>query len=131
MQRVEAVLAPDQAEELKATTGEYTSAEDQKITYWPSPMRREPPRWLVEINDGIIRDLIKEVYDALNANLRSIAAMGVRAVLDRTFELAGADAEHGFAQKLASLESQGVISTSEKELLLIITDAGSAAAHRG
>lgn len=52
-------------------------------------------------------------------------------MLDKTFELAGADPNHGFAQKLTALEEQTVIAANEKELLLIMTDAGSAAAHRG
>jgi hypothetical protein len=56
--------------------------------------------------------------------------MGIRAALDRTFELAGADPAHGFAQKLAALEAQSVIGAEEKELLLIVTDAGSTASHR-
>jgi hypothetical protein len=83
------------------------------------------------VSDQVLHGLLEEVYEALDADLRSIAAMGLRAALDRTFELAGADPAFGFAQKLATLEAQKVIAANEKELLLIMTDAGSAAAHRG
>ena len=112
-------------------TGEYNPLFDPTTTYWPAPPRRKPPVWLVKIQDQVLRGLLEEVYNALDADLRSIAAMGVRAALDRTFELAGADPAHGFAQKLAALEEKDVIAAQEKELLLIMTDAGSAAAHRG
>ena len=36
-----------------------------------------------------------------------------------------------FPDKLKTLQSDGVISTREKEDLLVLTDAGGAAAHRG
>ena len=112
-------------------TGEYDPKFDPTTTYWPAPSRRKPPLWLVHLQDQVLRGLLEEVYEAIDADLRSIAAMGVRAALDRTFELAGADPAHGFAQKLAALEAQNVIAANEKKLLLIMTDAGSAASHRG
>lgn len=112
-------------------TGEYNSKFDPIITSWPTPFRRKPPVWLVRIQDQVLRGLLEEVYEAMDADLRSIAAMGIRAALDRTFELAGANPAHGFGQKLAALEAQSVIGAEEKELLLIMTDAGSAASHRG
>jgi Domain of unknown function (DUF4145) len=112
-------------------TGEYNPELDPTTTYWPAPSRRKPPVWLVYIQDQVLRGLLEEVYEAMDADLRSIAAMGIRAALDRTFELAGADPAHGFAQKLAALKEQNVIGAEERELLLIMTDAGSAASHRG
>jgi hypothetical protein len=87
--------------------------------------------WLVRIQNQVLRGLLEEVYEAMDADLRSIAAMGTRAVLDKTFDLAGADPRDGFAQKLATLETRGVIASEERKLLETITDAGSAAAHRG
>jgi hypothetical protein len=112
-------------------TGEYNPQFDPTTTYWPAPRRRKPPDWLVKVSDQVVRGLLEEVYTALDADLRSIAAMGLRAALDRTFDLAGAHPADGFAQKLAVLEAHGVIAAKEKEVLVIITDAGSAAAHRG
>ena len=112
-------------------TGEYSNVDDMEIEYWPAPSRREPPVWLLKIDDHVIRSLMDEIYSALDADLRTVGIMGIRAVLDRTFELAGADPTQGFAEKLTALEKLGVISRTEKELLLIITDAGSAASHRG
>jgi hypothetical protein len=112
-------------------TGEYNPQFDPTTTYWPAPSRRKPPVWLVKVNDQALRGLLEEVYEALNADLRSLAAMGIRAVLDRTFEFAGADPGDNFGKKLGALETQGHIGSREKADLLIMTDAGSAAAHRG
>jgi hypothetical protein len=117
--------------ELNRETGEYKHVLEPETTYWPAPSRRKLPRWVEEIGDRTLRDILKEVYAALNADLRIIAAMGVRAALDRTFELAGAEPALTFAGKLTALEERRVIGASEKELLLIMADAGSAASHRG
>jgi hypothetical protein len=115
-------------DDIDPKTGEYNPQFDPTTTYWPAAPRRKPPDWLVKVNDLPVRGLLEEVYKALDADLRSIAAMGLRAALDRTFDLAGAHPADGFAQKLAALEAQGVIAAEEKKVLLIITDAGSAAA---
>jgi Domain of unknown function (DUF4145) len=135
VQRVNFTFAPMSLSEddFDPKTGEYNPEFDPTTTYRPAPPRprRKPPAWLGKIQDQVIRGLLEEVYEALDADLRSIAAMGLRAVLDRIFEFAGADPELGFAKKLAALETQGDIGSREKENLLIMTDAGSAAAHRG
>jgi hypothetical protein len=62
-------------------TGEYNPQFDPTTTYWPAPSRRKPPAWLGKIQDQVIRALLEEVYEALDADLRSIAAMGLRAVI--------------------------------------------------
>lgn len=100
-------------------------------TYWPPPERRRKPSWTLQVQDDVVHRLLDEVYRALNDDLRTLAAMGVRALLDRTFELAGADAAAGFDEKLKSLTAEGVIGVRDKEALTIMTDAGSAASHRG
>lgn len=130
--RLKFISGADVDQYFDPATGEYSYAYAM-TSYWPSPQvpGREPPLWLEKIQDQVLHSLFEEVYAALKAELLSLAAMGVRAALDRTFELAGADPAHGFAQKLSALEAQGVIAAKEKELLLTMTDAGSAAAHRG
>src|SRR5690606_4361918 len=46
-------------------------------------------------------------------------------------ELAGADAGAGFEEKLRFLRQERIIGDSEHDILQVMTDAGSAAAHRG
>ncbi|MBM6577024.1 hypothetical protein KCP91_11615 [Microvirga sp. SRT01] len=57
--------------------------------------------------------------------------MGVRALLNRTFDLAGADAGADFDTKLRQLRGAGTVGEAELETLRVMTDAGSAAGHRG
>jgi hypothetical protein len=57
--------------------------------------------------------------------------MGVRTVFDRASELLGVDPTIPFTKKIDALFQGGKIGAEECETLSILTDAGSAAAHRG
>jgi hypothetical protein len=114
-------------------TGEWEPYLPSTETFWPSPVRREQPTWIGKIaaaNSGLA-DLLSDVYGALDADLRVPAAIALRTVFDSSTELLGIDAAKGFAEKLNDLQSLGKISSDEKTILETLTDAGSAAAHRG
>jgi hypothetical protein len=66
----------------------------------------------------------------LDADHRILAAIGARAAIDRTTVLRGATESLGYSQKLDELQERGFISEQDKEILLILTDAGSASVHR-
>jgi len=101
------------------------------MTYWPAPTRRKRPEWIHQLEDDTLRDLLDEVYGALDADHRVLAAIGTRTALDRAMVLKGAMESSGFSEKLTELKKAGVISHQEQDLLTTLTDAGSAAAHRG
>lgn len=129
--RRDSYFSEDEDHEQDPVTGEWTTVLRPTSTYWPPPERRRKPSWILQVQDDVIHRLLGEVYGALNNDLRTLAAMGVRALLDRTFELAGAEPAAGFEEKLKWLTAEGVISTRDKETLTVMTDAGSAASHRG
>ena len=129
--RRDRVFSEDQDHEQDPVTGAWVTVAVPRTTFWPALAMRTPPPWLAQVQDATMRQLIDETYAALNAQLRTLAAMGVRAMLDRTFELAGADPASGFEQKLRELTAAGVISVQDRETLTVMTDAGSAASHRG
>lgn len=129
--RRDVFFSEDEDHEQDPVTGEWKTVLRATSTYWPPPERRRKPSWSLQVQDDVVHRLLDEVYRALNDDLRTLAAMGVRALLDKTFELAGADPAAGFEEKLKSLTAEGVISIRDKETLTIMTDAGSAASHRG
>ena len=104
---------------------------DPLVAYWPPPKNREQPSWLDQLSDELLRDLLDEIYGALDADHRVLAAIGTRTALDRAMVLKGADEAQGFGEKLDQLLDKGIISDDEKKILGKLTDAGSAAAHRG
>ena len=99
------------------------------VTYWPSPAKRKRPEWLYKLRDPYLSNILREVYEALNADHHILAAIGVRTALERTFVLMQAKGK-SFEQRLGGLKDLGKIIDSEEQQLLILTDAGNAAAHR-
>ena len=89
------------------------------------------PDWAENLEDDVLRGVIDEVYKALNAGLIVLASIGVRTLLDRAMLLRVGDPMGGFSGKLKLMVENGHIGQDEKNILEAITDAGSAAAHRG
>jgi hypothetical protein len=117
------------SEDLDPRTGEPL----QRITYWPAPSKRKQPAWSADlfVFDSDLSSLFDDIYVALNNDLRVLSAIGIRTAFDRASELLGVDPAKNFAEKLTDLVALGKIGSSEKDTLDTLTDAGSAAAHRG
>ena len=114
-------------------TGEWQEQMVEKVVHYPAPSKREPPEWAssLDLEDPALGSLFADIYGALNAELRVPAAVATRTAFDRASELLGVDPAIGFGEKLNELIIKGKISGDEKEALAVLTDAGSAAAHRG
>lgn len=102
-----------------------------EITYWPSTTKRPAPAWIDAEIDGDLRRILIEVYSALNNEMPILAAIGIRTAFDRATELLKIDPNLTFKQKLDTLVSEGMLSSSEHKATAALIDAGSAAAHRG
>ena len=104
------------------------TGEETVITY-PPPIWRQAPRWRHELPQAL-RELLDEVYIAIQNDARRVALMGARALLDMLFVDMVGDVG-SFAAKLQALERDGWIAPSSREVLEAALDAGNAAAHRG
>jgi hypothetical protein len=127
-------------------TGEPFWDINEQVTYWPSPprvRRRRRPAWLgyknedLEISVGLaseypeLETLLAELYTALDHDLQILVTIGMRTVFDCASQLLGTDPNQNFAEKLKELTAGNKIGGEEKEMLSVLADAGSAAAHRG
>lgn len=114
-------------------TGEIEVFVPSKFEYWPSLRKTKRPAWRLKLPfiDKQLYSLLEEVYSACDADLRVLAAVGVRTTFDRASELLGVNPAKSFQEKLNELADSGNIGTAEKGTLSTLTDAGSAAAHRG
>jgi transcription elongation factor Elf1 len=103
------------------------------VTHWPIPVHRPRPDWHFElmVTDSLLYHITCEVYEALNHNIRVLAAIGMRTTIDRATELLGIKPNLTFTRKLDELLIKGKIGKDEREHLSVLIDAGSAAAHRG
>lgn len=102
-----------------------------KETYYPAPTVRSKPVWSDKISDEVLRNVLDELYAALNHGLNVLASVGARTLLDRAGYLLIGDPKGGFEGKLSALENTKYISGQEKETLEAVADAGNASAHRG
>ena len=115
-----------------STGGEYV----ETVKYWPALSKRPKPDWvsgfgLMVENAETLDAVLEELYGALNADLRILAAIGIRTAYDVASELLGVDPELSFAKKLNALVTMNCISPLDKDRLGTMVDAGSASAHRG
>lgn len=102
-----------------------------KVTNWPPTTNRKKPDWVDNLHDDVLRCVLDEVYEALNSGLIVLASIGTRTLIDRAMFLRIGDPTGGFAGKLNLMVDRGHIGMDEREILEAVTDAGSAAAHRG
>jgi hypothetical protein len=123
--------------ELASADRENNTKVRPRITYYPPSTIRPPPKWLIDLMleqlvGGVTTeyDLLVEIYSALHNGAPSLAAMGVRAVIETLMINAVGD-EGSFKKNLGALRSKGLISHLDEEHLMNALDVGSAAIHRG
>jgi Domain of unknown function (DUF4145) len=102
---------------------------DPSYRSWhPALATRKMPSWLQWRRDTTA-DLLKQIYAALNADLRTLAMMGIRALLDQLLNEKVGDIG-GFAQKLKRACDLGFLSARQLEVIQPALEAGHAASHR-
>lgn len=103
------------------------------VSYYPPAMFRRRPKWLLGISlrwsHDFIPRLLNEIYTALHNDCLSIAAMGVRALLERVMIDRVGD-HHSFVANLNEFQTQGFIGARQKEALEATLDVGHASIHR-
>jgi len=101
---------------------------EDTVTFYPPPASRWLPQWRLSLPHKI-RDLLEQVYKALQANSLTLAMMGARAILDTA--IIDTVRDHGtFTKNLQEMKDNGYLSAKNCEYLKVAFDAGSASAHR-
>jgi hypothetical protein len=130
--RTDSEFSEDEAQRFNHEIDDFETYIPVHTSYHPSPVRRVRPDWALWIRgtDQTLQRLLDAVYDALDADLTVLSAIGTRTTFDRASELLGIDAHLSFEQKLNELRAAGRIGADERQHLGDLVDAGSAAAHR-
>lgn len=105
-------------------------------TYWPAISKRKKPDWLTPFGILIhgcndLDTILVEVYDALDRDIKTLAAMGMRTAFDISAKIVGIDDNQPFEKKLDELVSRKLIRPAERDRLSTLVDAGNASVHRG
>jgi hypothetical protein len=111
------------------------------ITYYPPASIRREPAWLssVDVSHGVnvhivwmpeyVSRLLREVYIALQNDCCSIAAMGIRALLERLM-IEHVDDQGSFSANLDAFEKAGYFGGRQREIIETTLEVGHASVHR-
>jgi hypothetical protein len=103
-----------------------------KVAYHPPAVSRQAPDWLDDLVDEegpAIAAMLREIYAALQSNLRRVATMGIRALLEHIM-IARVGDRGSFGTNLAAFRDAGLVSTHQSLMLERLLEAGHAAMHR-
>jgi len=106
-----------------------------RIYYYPPAISRRKPKWFIDIISmggplANIKELLEEVYVAIQNGSLHLATMGIRAIIE-SMMIDKVDDNGTFKANLDELQKQGYVSQRQKESLDVILDAGHATIHRG
>ncbi len=113
-------------------SGELHEVPKVRTLYYPPARVRPLPEWFDRLGaaDALLAEVLGEIYAALQDGSLVLATAGARILLDRAMVLLLDVDAGGFAHKLDVMVERGVIGRDDRELLSVMTDAGSAASHR-
>ena len=105
--------------------------EKPKPTYYPSPVSRAQPEWVLDFffGDHAVEKLLLEIYQALYGGQRRLAAMGIRAFLEQLMISKVGD-QGSFQKNMDVFCDQGYISLVQRDAMSVILDTGHAVIHR-
>lgn len=116
-------------------TSWFSEDEQESVNYFPASIFRRNPEWFSQLwlelgpEDEFVEQLLKEIYVALQHNLPSLAAMGVRSLLEKVMVSKVGD-QGSFVKNISEFESRGYVSRIQRQRLEAILEAGHAAIHR-
>jgi hypothetical protein len=98
---------------------------------YPLICQRKRPSWLSELerNEAEICAMMKEVYDAFDANLHRLAGIGIRTLVEIVMVAKVGD-QGTFPRTLDAFEEQRFITPNARQLLNTTIELGHASAHR-
>lgn len=111
----------------------FTDAGTKEFSFYPPPVSRRRPSWFLSLiisnRNGFIGALLNEVYEALHGGQNELAAMGIRALLERVMVNKVGD-QGTFERNLNAFHSGGFISLVQRDNLSSILEMGHGAMHR-
>jgi hypothetical protein len=109
---------------------------DVEVRYFPPATSRRSPKWLdshewllARLDDHFLPRLLNQIYTALFNDAPALAAMGIRALLERTMIDKCGD-QGSFPKNLEAFRSAGFIGQKQVEALKDTLELGHASIHR-
>jgi len=113
-------------------TSWFSEDPEPTVSYYPPAMFRKEPSWVREMsgkNARFASMLLKEIYVGLQNDMKMIATMGVRALME--YVMIDSVGDQGtFGKNLSEFAKQGFISGKQRDILDVVLEAGHATIHR-
>jgi Domain of unknown function (DUF4145) len=107
-----------------------------EIVYYPPVSARRKPTWMLRdsalhrsIPDSV-KELMEEIYTALQNGSRRLAVMGTRAALE-TIIVSKTGDQGNFRQNLDAFQAAGYLAPRQRKTIETILEVGHATIHRG
>jgi hypothetical protein len=105
-----------------------------KVDYFPPRLFRKIPAWHADLQtylpaEKTISDLLQEIYVALQNDLRRLAAMGIRSLLEHMMIDKVSD-QGSFKKNITKFKDSGFISSVQMNFIETALEAGHASIHR-
>jgi hypothetical protein len=116
-------------------TSWFSENDEPTVNYFPAAIFRRKPLWFNDLfldlstEDEFVETLLTEIYVALQHGLPSLAAMGIRSLLEKVMISKTGD-RGSFFKNLAEFEKLGYVSQIQRKRLETVLDAGHATIHR-
>lgn len=107
----------------------FSEGEGVGLIYYPATTSKRKPRWITDIKDDVLSNLLHELYVAHEADIRFSTITACRTIIERVMTLKVGDG--AFKQRLNKLADQGFIAKSDIQLIDVALEAGHASSHRG
>jgi len=107
---------------------------NQRVQVFPSIIAEVSyPDWVWKLGkiDLQLSEIVKQIIEAENKELITLASIGLRTAFERTAEVLSIHPGLSLHDKVAALKDEGFIGDTEAHLLLTVASVGNAAAHRG
>jgi uncharacterized protein DUF4145 len=116
----------------KISMGSWTGYGDVDNEFYPAPITRRQPRWVLDLSLGFygkvkqaIGGILAEVYQATANGQRRLAAMGIRAALEQVMIATVGDLRT-FDEKLDKFQDAGYISLVQRDTMRATLNVGDA-----
>lgn len=113
----------------------FSEDDEPTVNYFPPAIFRRRPEWSsglwlnLSADDEFVDKLLNEIYVALQNDLPSLAAMGVRSLIEKVMISKTGD-QGTFSKNMEEFVKRGYVSPIQRERVEAILDAGHAAIHR-
>lgn len=119
--------------QFNESSREWTSYFPEDVRFYPKTVERHRPEWTKGLNFRFseVSPLLNEVYKSLDHDLKILAAIGIRSLIEAIARHLKLDTKTSFRDTIEEMRKAQYITGRDRDFLEILSFAGGSAAHAG